>query len=348
MMTKTTTLGALAAVVLAAATTQAQDVERLSGAEVAVYNLVGTVRVVSGSGSDVVVRIERGGADAAQLQIATGEIRGRQTLRVIYPSDEIVYSRLDGRSNMTTRVRDDGTFGDGGDDRGDRVRIRSSGSGLEAWADLVIEMPVGQRLSAYLGLGQMDAEGAEGELALDVGSGRVAASGISGVLAIDTGSGGVTVAGVRGLLAVDTGSGGVDVSDVIGEAVAIDTGSGGVEVRDVEAENFSVDTGSGSVVMTGISAPNVVVDTGSGSVELELLRDVDALVIDTGSGSVTVRAPSNLGGMVEIDTGSGGIDLDFPLTVNSVRRDRVRGELGDGDGAIMIDTGSGSVRLLER
>jgi DUF4097 and DUF4098 domain-containing protein YvlB len=296
----------------------------------------------------VVVRIERGGADAARLRIETGEIRGRQTLRVIYPSDEIVYSRLGRNSNTTTNVREDGTFGDRGDDRGDRVRIRSSGSGLEAWADLVIEMPSGQTLTAYVGIGEMDAEGVEGELALDIGSGRVTASGITGALAIDTGSGGVTVAGVRGVLAVDTGSGGVDVSDVIGDAVGIDTGSGGVNVRDVEAEDLAVDTGSGSVEMTGISAPNVVVDTGSGSVEVELLRDVDVLVVDTGSGSVTVRAPADLGGMVEIETGSGGVDLDFPLTVNSVRRDRVRGALGDGDGTIRIDTGSGSVRLLER
>jgi len=349
MKMKTKVLSALVvAAVLAAATTQAQDVQRISGSEVAVYNLVGTARVVQGTGSDVVVRIERGGADAAQLRIETGEIGGRQTLRVIYPGDEIVYSRLRGNSNTTTSVRDDGTFGGRGNRDDRRVRIRSSGSGLEAWADLVIEVPRGQNLAAYVGVGEMDAEGVEGEVSLDIGSGRVAASGITGMLAIDTGSGGVTVAGVRGLLAIDTGSGGVDVSDVIGDAVAIDTGSGGVQVRDVEAENLSVDTGSGSVEMTGISAPNVVVDTGSGSVELELLRDVDALVVDTGSGSVTVRAPADLGGMVEIETGSGGIDMDFPLTVNSVRRDRVRGALGDGDGSIMIDTGSGSVRLLER
>jgi DUF4097 and DUF4098 domain-containing protein YvlB len=61
---------------------------------------------------------------------------------------------------------------------------------------------------------------------------------------------------------------------------------------------------------------------------------------------VTVRAPENLGAMVEIDTGSGGIDLDFPLEVTSVRRDRVQGRLGDGQGTIRIDTGSGSIRIL--
>ena len=80
--------------------------------------------------------------------------------------------------------------------------------------------------------------------------------------------------------------------------------------------------------------------------DLELLTDVEQLVVDTGSGSVTVHAPESLGAMVEIDTGSGGIDLDFPLEVTSVRRDRVQGRLGDGEGTILIDTGSGSIRIL--
>lgn len=347
-MKKRTLVAAGVVAALVAATSQAQEIERLSGDEVAVYNLVGTISVVPGSGSDVVVRIQRGGADGGELSIETGELRGRQTLRVIYPDDEIVYPQLGRRSNTTTTVRADGTFGDGRRGGGDRVRIRSEGSGLEAWADLIIEVPPGQNLSAYVGVGNVEASGVDGELGLDVSSGGVTASDISGVLAIDVGSGGVSVSRVRGLLAVDTGSGGVDVSDVVGEAVSIDTGSGSVDVRGVEADEFSVDTGSGSVELSGISAPNVAVDTGSGSVELELLRDVDRLAVDTGSGSVTVWAPSNLGGRVEIETGSGGIDLDFPLQVNSVRRDRVRGSLGDGDGAIVIDTGSGSVRLLER
>jgi hypothetical protein len=50
--------------------------------------------------------------------------------------------------------------------------------------------------------------------------------------------------------------------------------------------------------------------------------------------------------VVLVGTRSGGIDLDFPREVDSVRRDRVRGRLGDANGRIRIDTGSGSVRLL--
>ncbi len=84
----------------------------------------------------------------------------------------------------------------------------------------------------------------------------------------------------------------------------------------------------------------------SGSIDIEILTDIERLDADTGSGSITVRAPAGLGATVDIETGSGGIDLDFPVEVRSVRRDQVRGTIGDGRGQINIDTGSGSIRIL--
>src|SRR5207237_3721019 len=86
----------------------------LKGDSVAVYNLVGALRVEAGSGSDVVVDLQRGATDAAKLQVESGPLRGRETLRVIYPDDIIVmpdWGRGGGGWNTTLRVRDDGTFG---------------------------------------------------------------------------------------------------------------------------------------------------------------------------------------------------------------------------------------------
>jgi len=100
--------------------------------------------------------------------------------------------------------------------------------------------------------------------------------------------------------------------------------------------------------LDAVTSSVVSVDTGSGSVDVGLLTDVESLDVDTGSGSVTVRAPADLGARVEIETGSGGIDLDFPVEVRSVRRDRLSGTIGDGRGSIVIDTGSGSIRLVRR
>lgn len=325
----------------------AQEVHRLAGAEVAIYNLAGSTRVVRGAGSDVVVRITRGGSDAARLEVETGLLGGEQTLRVVYPGDQVVYPEMGRGSSSSVRVRDDGTFwGEGRS--GSTVEIRGSGRGVEAWADLVVEVPAGKEVAVHVAAGRMDARGVQADLSLHTGTGSVDAADITGDLDVDTGSGSATVTGVRGSVNVDTGSGSVTVRDVQGDEVSIDTGSGGVTGGGVTARSVSVDTGSGSIDLDGVSAPEISMDTGSGSVELTLLRDVDALDVDTGSGSVTIRAPEDLGGMVDLSTGSGGIDMDFAVQVRSVRRDEVRGTLGDGRGTIRIETGSGGIRLLKR
>lgn len=337
---------AMVAAALMSLPSGAQEVHRISGGEVAIYNLAGRTRVVRGSGSDVVVRVTLGGSDARQLRVETGEMGGRATLAVVYPEDQIVYPEMGRGSRTTVRVRDDGTFwGDGS--RGESVEIRGSGRGLEAWADLVVEVPAGKDFTANVAVGAIDARDLEGDIRLATGSGSVDVSGVSGSLEVDTGSGSATVDNVRGRLSVETGSGGVRVAEVEGDEVDLDTGSGGVTARGLRARALRVDTGSGSIDLDGVSSDEVELDTGSGSVELVLLTDVELLDVDTGSGSVTIRAPEDLGAQVEIDTGSGGIDMDFALEVRSVRRDHVVGRLGDGRGVIRIDTGSGSVRLLK-
>jgi hypothetical protein len=328
----------------------AQEVHRVAGRNVAVYNLAGRVDVVRGRGADVVVRVTRGGADARDLTVETGSIRGRETLRVIYPSDEIVYAEMGRGSNTSLSVREDGTFSDQGardrGDRGDRVRIGGRGGGLEAWADLTIEVPAGTDMSVYLAAGEVTAEDIESDLSIDTGSGEVRVIGVAGSLNVETGSGSIVVRGVEGALQVETGSGRVDVSDVRGDEIQVDTGSGGVRGSSLTAPQVRIDTGSGSIELESVTSADVVLETGSGSIDIELMSDVDRLDADTGSGSITVRAPAGLGATVDIETGSGGIDLDFPLEVRSVRRDHVQGTLGDGRGTIKIDTGSGSVRLI--
>jgi len=325
---------------------QAQEEKQLQGSEVSIYNLAGRVEVVPGTGSDVSVEIVRGGRDARMLEVDVREVRGRQALIVSYPEDEVVYPELGRGSRTQIRVFDDGTFGDS-DSRGRReVQIRGSGDGMEAWADLRIRVPRGKDVAVYLAVGETEVGAVEGDLLIDTGSGAVDARGGSGSLNVDTGSGAVTVGDFRGDLSVDTGSGEVQISGIQGGDVSVDTGSGAVKGTGVGASYFKVDTGSGEISLSGVSAPEIYLDTGSGRVELELLEDVDELVVDTGSGAVTIRVPANLGAEVEVDTGSGGIDVTVPLEIREVKRNYMRGILGDGRGSITVDTGSGGVRLI--
>lgn len=334
----------------------AQQAERyqVTGGRVAIYNLAGEATLVAGSGSAVTIEVTRGGADAERLGIERGPIGDRETLRVLYPDDRIVYRTDDRRHGSSTmRVRDDGTFGDSWDDQGRRggrnsgrrVEVRSSGSGMDAHADLRIQVPRGQRVEIYLAVGRIDVTNVEGDLLLDGSASEVTTSGTVGSLVIDVGSGQVRVSNARGLLDVDTGSGAVDVTDVSGDELKVDTGSGSVSVRGATVARFNIDTGSGGVDGTGIAADVVAVDTGSGSVNLGFTRSPGEIEIDTGSGGVTLALPAAYAATVELETGSGGIELDFPVQVRRWERDAVRGTIGDGSGRLTVETGSGGIRI---
>lgn len=337
----------------------------VSGREVALYNIAGSVRIVRGSGRDVEFEITRRGRDASKLRIETGSVRGKPTLRVIYPDDEIVYrdwgtsdddrgrsdrGRRSGRgwgNNTQTSINDDGTWGG---ERGwmgrRRVKVSSSGSGLEAWADIRVLIPDGQILDANLLVGELRASDVDAELHLDVASARVTTERTRGVLDIDTGSGGVEVHDARGSrLSVDVGSGGVALDGVRSDDCDIDTGSGGVTGTGVSCSRLKVDVGSGSVRLLDSNSDDISVDAGSGGVDLGLRTSPRAVSIESGSGGVTVGLPSGYDGSVDIETGSGGISTDFAVRTTRVERNTLRGTIGDGRGRLRIETGSGSVRL---
>jgi lia operon protein LiaG len=335
---------------VAAGSARGQDSHRLSGGSVAIWNLAGEVTVVGGSGSDVTVEISRGGSDSGQLRIEKGMLsmwgEQWQTLRVVYPSDEVVYRELSGGSRTTLRVGEDGTFYDRGDRWGEKVTIKGSGNGLEAHADLRISVPRGKRLRVALAAGKVDVSNVDGDINIDVGSAPITSRNTKGELSLDTGSGRIKVEGAEGDVSLDTGSGAVEVSDVDGDELNVDTGSGSVSGGNVSVRDLNVDTGSGKVNLRQVRARSVFVDTGSGGVDLELLTDVRELAIDTGSGGVTITVPDDFGAEMEIETGSGGIDVDLgPVSGIKTERGYFRGVVGTGDGEVSIETGSGGVRL---
>jgi len=309
------------------------------------------VRVEPGRGSEVVVEITRGGRDAEQLRIEEGTIRDVETLRVLYPSDRIVYPSMDPSSRSTISVRDDGTWGRDKDSRRDggarnRVEISGSGRGMEAYADLRILVPRGQRVEIYQGVGDARVTSVEADLVVDAAAADVTTQRTRGALSLDTGSGSVSVTDAQGDVKLDTGSGSVTISGVRGETLKMDTGSGSIDGGDIEVSDLKADVGSGGVKLQRVRAARVDVDAGSGGTELELLSNIEQLKVDAGSGGVTVHLPASLNADVDIETGSGGIDTDFAVQVTRMERRHMIGRIGTGRGRIRIESGSGSVRLL--
>lgn len=347
--------GTLAAAAHAAG---AQETERrtLPGRDVAIYNIAGSIRAEAGGGSQVVAEVTRRGPDASRLRIESGSIRGRETLRVIYPSDRVLFrdgSRGRGGvfgwgSRTTLTVQDDGTFGDDRDRGGHRVDIVGRGDGLEASADVRLVVPRDTRIALHLGVGEATVTNVDGEILVDVSGADVTTRGTHGSLTLDTGSGRVSVSDAEGELLLDSGSGDVTVSHVRGQRIRLDSGSGSVRADALDTPRLELDSGSGGVRLADVRSGDITIDAGSGSVELGLLSDVESLRIDSGSGSVTIRAPKELGAELIADTGSGGIDVDLPMQLRRREHGYLAARIGDGRGKISIDSGSGTVRITGR
>jgi DUF4097 and DUF4098 domain-containing protein YvlB len=336
---------AVAALLLAPTILVAQSDQRsLSGSSIAIYDLVGEIRAVAGTGSEVSVAVSRTGPDASKLTIETGMIGSRNTLRVVFPDTHIIYPKLGRHSTTTLDVNDDGTFNDR--NRGRRVRITGDGSGLEAAANLVVSIPAGKTVALNLGVGSVNVSNVNGNISVDAAA-DVTTENTKGSLSLDTGSGSAKITNADGDLTIDSGSGEVTISKVKGSILKLDSGSGDIRADAITVDKADLDSGSGEVTISGLGARTILLDSGSGDVDIALTGDVDRLDIDSGSGSVTLRIPSTLGAELDIDAGSGGVKSELQIQVTHYESDRLVGKIGDGKGSIRIESGSGEVRLVK-
>jgi lia operon protein LiaG len=333
-------LSALAAAALALPLS-AQRAERftMGSRSATLHNLVGEVTVVPGTGNSIVVEVTRGGQDAGQLQVN----RSGNVLRIAYPGDRVVYPRMGERSNTTTSVRRDGTLGEGFTGSR-RVTVAGTGTGTRAHADVRVLVPAGRTVAVYLAVGRVQVTSVNGRVEVSTRAASVRAQGTRGVLDLAAGSGGVEVRDAQGEVTVRSGSGPVTLSNVRGPALEVDVGSGAVSGLGLRVEELVVDVGSGAVTLNGVAARSVALAAGSGAVNLGLASDAD-LEIEAGSGGVTVSVPASFGARLDIETGSGGINVDLPVTNRRAARGSLTGSVGDGNGSVQIETGSGGVRI---
>jgi lia operon protein LiaG len=321
---------ALALAVVSGSANAQADRHVLSGRTAAFYNLVGNVRVVAGTGSETVIEVTRRGRDADQLRVVSGVIDGVQTLRVIYPADDILATGIEGNTNTTIDVNEDGTFGRGRGRYGNQVRIHTSDRGgrdsFEASADLVVRVPVGVALQGHMVVGLADVRGTRSDLELS----NVA--------------GDVVITGASGAFRVSTASGNVDVSQTSAD-VEVNTASGDVVLTALRANRVKVDVASGDVRLRDVATGDLNISTASGDVDATMDGEVTHADLSTASGTVTVALGPRVNATIDVGTASGDIDVDFPLQVRSDHRNHVRGRIGSGAGDIRIGAASGDVRV---
>ncbi len=145
-----------------------------------------------------------------------------------------------------------------------------------------------------------------------------------------------------------SGDGSIDIERVLGH-LELRSGDGSIRGRELGGE-VDANTGDGSIKLDG-KLTGVRVHTGDGSVTIRAaagsVTGADWDIV-TGDGSVTLEVPDGFGAELDAHTGDGSIHLrDVAVTnvTGEIRKNTVRGRLGDGGKAVRVRTGDGSITL---
>lgn len=197
----------------------------LKGNRISIYNIVGRVHV-TGSGSSPSATITQRGRDATKLKIVDGNIDGRESLRIVIPMIALRLCTIaigifapSSESATTaplvalmTRAVTDARGRAGGNRSVNNMRVSDDQGGLDAAADIEVQVPHGASLRVNVGAGDVVVNNVNRDLAVDVHAANVAVSDVKGVVDLDVGSGHSDVSNIAGSVMLDVGSGRISLA----------------------------------------------------------------------------------------------------------------------------------------
>lgn len=329
----------------------------LNSESLVVVDLLGEVRVEPAGGTAFEVTVHVQGKDATEELIEVEAREGSEgVVAVRFPVDKhnrYVYPRMEGSSSTRIDFDDDERAGDGWLHtilrglNGKHITVKSSGRGLEAWADVLVKVPAGKKLRVDLGVGSIAGSNVDGKLFLDVDSGDIDVTALKGKVVLNTGSGEITANGLEGSIVVGTGSGDIQVTACTGDRIEVSTGSGDVQANRLAADALELSTGSGGILARALSADRADFDTGSGDIDAFFDRmGAGPFSASTGSGSIDFDCPTDFSAEFKAETGSGRIRCDVEGAEVLHEDDyEMSFRVGDGDARVKLETGSGSIRV---
>lgn len=315
----------------------------------AVENLVGTLRVTTGTGSAVeivaTIHAEKAElADAVRLE-RVPDGAAPVALRVRYPYDSVSTFRYrapsDGDGLMGWSTSDSFEYD------GHRVRV-NRGHGTWLYADLEVRVP-STRVQAYFSqrVGQIEAEELQGELGFRVASADLKLRRLDGKLTIEGSSGDIRARDIKGSWSSDFSSGDCDLVGFDGDLLSVHTSSGDASLRSVRARRAEFESTSGDLRLIEADLQELSAEATSGDVAFEAAGSgLKEARIRTSSGDVSLRLPVDANFDVEADQSSGDMDVLFSGGSVVNHRDRIVGyHRGSGGARIRVRTSSGDLTV---
>ncbi len=321
---------------------------------VRIENLVGKMRVRSGTGDRIVV--------AATIHAGTETLAGRFRLENVGTAEHPIVRVRYPESESSIRYRSPG-FGDGGglfeslfdssDNRqtydGRSFRIRSS-RGTILFADLDVEIPRGAAATMSNLVGLLSASDVEGRLGFEVDSADIRLDRVKGDVEVQGSSGDIQAADIEGTWSSRFSSGDLDFRRFHGLSASFESGSGDVRARDVKTRSLRIDTKSGDVRVDDVDAAEIEAHTGSGDVVMSSRgTNLARLRARTGSGDLALKIPRDTPFDASTEMGSGDLKVGFLDGAKTKRHgELVAYRRGEGTVKIELETGSGNISIDPR
>jgi len=196
--------------------------------------------------------------------------------------------------------------------------------------------------------GDLEARSIEGKLVARTASGDTEAKDI-GALAVETASGDVSAERVRNGCIISVASGDVHLKDIEGGAV-VKTISGDVELERVGG-SLEISVTSGDVEITDATG-DVKAFAASGDLYVEAapLEGPREYKLGTSGGDLTLVFSRVLseGFALKAGTTTGNFELELPIQISGMSRQRVSGIVREGKSRVLIETSSGDITIKEK
>jgi hypothetical protein len=166
------------------------------------------------------------------------------------------------------------------------------------------------------------------------------------LLDLRTSFGAVNVTGIRGDVKLHTSFGEVSLTDVRGDIKA-ETSFGGMHAQRV-AGPLKLNTSYGAIHCSAVQSERIELDTSFGSVTVSDVKSESPLTaqVNTSNAGIDFACPEGFAGRVDASTSFGKICSDQPVTVQGdFGKDQLRGTIGQGKGAIRLQTSFGNIHL---
>jgi hypothetical protein len=280
----------------------------------------GHIKVITASGNDVAVRVER-------------EVRDRYSddASRILTEHQVEISQSGNDVRVETKVSDEV-----------RERWRDEYRSTPLQVEIIVTVPTSYNVDLDTAGGHIEVADLSGEVVAHTSGGHLTFGNIDGSIDADTSGGHITLNGSSGTADLRTSGGHIEIGQVEG-SVKADTSGGHITI-DSAGATVDAETSGGNIKVKEVMG-TINASTSGGSIEASIAEQPQGdCSLRTSGGSVTVYLASDVAVDLDAEAGWGGVSLDLEVT-GTIKKGAVRGTINGGGPSLVLRTSAGGIEV---